>query len=438
LAERFKRTYISAREFVNSWEKEIYELNNLDYFIFLSMNDLGTLIEQKFFKEIDRKDSLYLNSEEISNLVFNLGDSLQMFFEKNCFGACELRCPSRLNESLTFEEQQLRQGIISVFDNHASKCQTKDQCLYLDLMNYVVLDTLIDFYNYELNVVLDESDLNLLRFAEFIMDIILDLIKQKGQHLLARPQENAGGLFEDSLKNDETPWSEILPDMDDDEDEESELWKIGGAHISDIFLEFREQNELIYDENVLKALRKFEEYLIDFLEIRNFDEVDTQDLEEFFLVILLNDLIDQDASAIDRILDMFRNLFNHIEFQYDCDIKELFDSTNFSPDDLKRVMDFNREYQAHHPLLNYLLSPESQNDTQVEGFYEVVKKSGAYLVLKDIHLNTVFRPVGFERLESSNFLHGDILHVQMNLEQVGWRICRLEMLYPPQSKPYLL
>lgn len=438
MAERFKRTYVSAREFVNSWEKEIYELNNLDYFIFWIMNDLGSLIEREFFKEIDRKENLFLNSEEIANLVFNLGDSLQMFFEKNCFGACTLQCPNQLNEPLSLKEQQMRKRVISDFDNRTSDCHTKDQCLYLDLMNYVVLDTLIDFYNYELDVIFDESDINLLRFAEFIMEIIIDFIKHKGHHLLIMPQESAGDLFKDSMKEDETPWSESLPEIEDEEEDESELWKTGNSHVSIILSDFREHFEHMHGADTLKALDKFEEYVIDFLEIKSFDELDVQDLEEFFLVIMINDLIDHNTLSVERIINMFNHLFNHIEFQYEYDVKTLFDGSNFSPEDYKRTMEINRTYQKQHPLLDFLLSPENQHETQVEGFYEVKNKIGSYFVLKDIHLKTIFQPVDLKSLTDSEVQVGDILHLQLNLEQPGWRIGRLEMLYPPQSKSYLL
>ena len=45
MAEKFEKTYISVNEFIESWEKELYELNYLDYFIFLLINKLGFQIE---------------------------------------------------------------------------------------------------------------------------------------------------------------------------------------------------------------------------------------------------------------------------------------------------------------------------------------------------------------------------------------------------------
>ena len=52
MAEPIKKTYISAREFVDSWEKEIYELSNLDYFIYLLINELALGIEKNFFSRL--------------------------------------------------------------------------------------------------------------------------------------------------------------------------------------------------------------------------------------------------------------------------------------------------------------------------------------------------------------------------------------------------
>ena len=71
MSEKYKKTYISAKEFVSSWEKEIYELTNLDYFIYLLINELGSRLEHDFFPQIDDEDLFYLKNEEIAAISFN-------------------------------------------------------------------------------------------------------------------------------------------------------------------------------------------------------------------------------------------------------------------------------------------------------------------------------------------------------------------------------
>jgi len=437
LAERFKKTYISAREFVNSWEKEIYELNNLDYFIFLIMNDLGSLIEREFFSKSERKEDLFLSSTEIGNLVFNLGDGLQMFFEKNCFGSCELRCPTHLSEHLNHDDQKVRKGIINEFDRKPTSCRTKEQCLNIDLMNYVVLDTLIDFYNYEMRIILDETDIRLLTLADYIMNIITDFTRTKGQLLLNTPQENAGDLFKDSLKNDESPWSESSPELDEDEEEDIELWKTGKSGIKAILNSYRNQIESEYSAGELSLIDRFEEYIADFLEVKDIGEIGLEDLEEFFLVVLINELADKDELEVSKTWKMFDHLFNFIEFQYEFELKKLFDHCGIEENDFHRVLEINRKYQKEYPLVDFLLSSESQNETQIEGFFEVSEVIGSYLVLRDVHLDTYFNPVDMSSLSGRKIKLGDILHLQLVVCDPGWKISHLEIIYPSQSKPYL-
>ena len=72
MAEQFKKKYITVREFISSWEKEIYELNNLDYFIFILINQLGHYIQKECFGKNSNKGNLHLEDNEISSLVFNI------------------------------------------------------------------------------------------------------------------------------------------------------------------------------------------------------------------------------------------------------------------------------------------------------------------------------------------------------------------------------
>ena len=72
LAEKFQKTYISVHEFIHSWEKEIYELNNLDYFTYLLINNLGYQIEHEFFCKKNKFPYLDIEYDEISTLSFNL------------------------------------------------------------------------------------------------------------------------------------------------------------------------------------------------------------------------------------------------------------------------------------------------------------------------------------------------------------------------------
>ena len=135
MSKDFGKGYISAKEFVNSWEKEVYELTNLDYFIYLLINNIGGLLENDFFADYDQKDHFYLNSEEISALSFNIGDSLQLFLEKNCFGSCNLGCPNKLKQPFSEKDDEIRIKFVSTeFDGLAASCVSREDCLYHDVI----------------------------------------------------------------------------------------------------------------------------------------------------------------------------------------------------------------------------------------------------------------------------------------------------------------
>lgn len=106
MSERFEKAYISVSEFVSSWEKEIYELNNLDYFTFLLINYLGYKIEHNFFNAEENSPYLCIDPEEIATLSFNIGDCFESFLENNCFGDCTLSCPTKLDEKVDLNQTE--------------------------------------------------------------------------------------------------------------------------------------------------------------------------------------------------------------------------------------------------------------------------------------------------------------------------------------------
>ena len=146
MSERFEKTYISVNEFVSSWEKEIYELNNLDYFTYLLINFIGYSIEHEFFNKENPSAYLRIDPEEIATLSFNVGDSFESFLENNCFGDCTLSCPTKLNEMVSPDETELDGTHLNIVQIINGEDLSKKQFLLTDILNYVVLDTLFDFY----------------------------------------------------------------------------------------------------------------------------------------------------------------------------------------------------------------------------------------------------------------------------------------------------
>lgn len=439
MAEQYKRRYISAREFVSSWEKEIYELTNLDYFTYLLINDVASQIEKKYFQRLTIEDILWLNSDEIGLLAFNIGDSLHMFFEKNCLSSCPLNCPVKINEKLDNKEIGIRDTRLNKLSHNLGKCYNKEQCLHYDILNYVVIDTILDFYNYEMGVILGESDKYLADFANFVLDIIIHFIRQKGQDYLSAARENAGMRFSDLIQNDDSDWIDFDLNADDDEDEAPEEWKVVSSGFENIIDEFKEE----FEENFgttesLFVIDEFREYISEFLEIKTIDEIHGDDLEEFFTIILTNELLSRASLSLGAATDMMLHFLNFLEFQHDIDLKTVF--TKFLDQhyvEIERTFAIIRQYQNKNSFIDFLLSGQSGNEQIVEGFFEIKENFASDFVIKDIHLGTYYKPVRFNDVSCTNLKHGDVLQMQIVPDGIGWSVVHIEMIYPGIANTYL-
>lgn len=438
LAEQSKKIYISAREFIDSWEKEIYELTNLDYFIFSLINELASELERNFFSRFSSADAIYLHSEEIGMLSFNMGDSTQLFLEKNCFSSCNMSCPLHLNDEVSPTELTLRQGLISSASQEGSHCQTKEECLYADLLNYVVLDSLLDFYNYEIGLVMEDNDLVLTSMTEFIMDIIISFTKNKGQKWLQNRDENASDLFERHIQNEQLDWQNDGDLLDDDL--EGDEWKIEQskpAYVIESFL------GSISDRTDLGAapriIDRFSEFITEFLELERIEELTYEDIEEFLTIVINHEFLMDEQINLDLVADLFESFIDYLEYNYNLYFKEAFNrfrQTVFPQ--ILRTFRLIRRYNQIHPYVDYLLSAgQLDDDALAEGFFKVGRQQKERFVLKDVHLNTEYMNVRLDESVAAELHPGDILHGQLKKQNRGWEFVHLEMIYPESAQPYL-
>lgn len=187
----------TKKEFAQIWKKESDELTRLDYFIFLLINELDLLLNNENSSGIFASGKYRLNQPQIADLALQLGDGLQFFYEQMCYGnGCSLGCPNKLNIPFSKNEDDLKFEIIKQeFNGNADACKSREDCLRHDLMNYVVKDTLADFYGYNMNMEISEEDPLLLSMADFIVTVIIRFTIDRGSELLKEPYKNAGSLF---------------------------------------------------------------------------------------------------------------------------------------------------------------------------------------------------------------------------------------------------
>lgn len=439
--EQFKRIYISAAEFIDSWEKEVYQLTHLDYFSFLLINDLALAIEQDFFSKTKNASVLQLGNDEIVSLAFNITDSLQDFLEKNCFGTCSLHCPFQL-------DGPINEGDALPIDDFSCTCkiynggiQTREQFLSSDVLNYVILDCMLDFYNYEMGIILSESDRYLLDFAEFLLNKIMAFIRFKGQRFLQSHNENATDLFNEYLQNNDSYWEEryFFEDQDDEDEDEQEPWKTASADLEKIFDELIVQYQ--FSDTAFPGYRiieYFKEYLCEYLELSDIDELNMEDLREFFTVVLPHEMLFEEHFNFDALIDLFTNILTYLEFNHGLYLNVPFKKfiENEIPE-IIRAFKITRNYNSRHSFVDHLLSSDNTDETLVEGFYELDKKRNHLYRLKDIHLKTIYQPVDLSPLKGYKLKAGDILHLKLIKRDDGWKISRLEMVYPASARYFL-
>lgn len=178
----------SVDEFAKIWKKQTKELTQLDYFIFLLINELILLLQ----KEYDRKSfpvSYRLNSQQITELVVQLADGLHFFYEQICFGrGCSLGCPNKLDTSFSKKEEKVRFEIVKrEFNGNPDACRGRKDCLRHDLMDYVVKDNLLDYYTFFMNIKSTEDDTVLNNISHIIVDCIINYTSKNGNTLLKEP-----------------------------------------------------------------------------------------------------------------------------------------------------------------------------------------------------------------------------------------------------------
>jgi len=442
VSQEFSKGYISAKEFVNSWEKEVYELTNLDYFIYLLINNVGSLLENDFFSDFNQTDHFYLNSEEISALSFNIGDSMQLFLEKNCFGSCNLGCPNKLIQPFNEKDDEIRIKFVSTeFDGLAASCVSREDCLYHDVMNYVVIDALLDFYNYEMGIVLHEKDRRLNNLTHFLMANIINFTEVNGSKLLNNPNELATDLFQKDLQNDDV-WEEVLPSMSDAEDDEdySEEWRPENKSIFEVFKEFEEENQhLIEAAFTKKLLLQFRKFLDDYLEVNKLDELEFEYIDEFFSLLFLQDFLMDDDVNFKEMETLFKGLFQYIDQIVNIQLSSAFEL--YAKNELleiKRTLNLTRKYNKKHTYINFLLNDQSRNsDNLMEGYFEITEFSDNSLVLRDVDNKTFHDNIDLGEILKMDIKAGDILHLQLNVKEATWKIAYLELIYPSASKYFL-
>jgi len=402
---------------------------------------MGNQIEYGFLRKKKQTTYLQIESDELGTLAFNIGDSFESFLENNCFGDCSLGCPTRLNDNINPEDVEFDGHHFHVLQFVKKDEMDKKYFLLTDILNYVVLDTLFDFYNYEMGLDIDDSDVDLMQLADFITSIIEVFIETKGQQFLHNPKENASDLFEKLLADAETNWDDMLKSAIDDEPDHADEWKIGEYDKERLIDEFLSQQQKP-DKNVsseLKVMNFVRNYLNEYAGIDQFDEISFEDLEEFYTFWLVRECMlenDLDPKLIKEILIRF---FKWLELSKDINLSQSFNKVLLKNyDDFQNAVKTARAFFDKNSLIDGILASNNSDNEIVSGLFilEDILDNGLYR-LRDAYLENKYTNVQINFPTHQKKYLEMIIDATFKPTMYGWRMVHLEYIFPKGARPYL-
>jgi hypothetical protein len=325
------------------------------------------------------------------------------------------------------------------FEGHTVACTSREDCLYHDIKNYVVTDVLLDFYNYEMGIILHEKDRKLNNLLEFIMRHIMRFTIIHGPKLLSTPNEIASDLFQRHLSNDENGWEEVMPEVFENEDDESEAWKSDGKSVHLIFNEFEEEHAaLLKNSFPQKIFYYFKNYIEEYLEINKINDLEFEYIDEFFSILILQNFVMEEDFDFNELQTLFTHLFEFFDQQVSTELNSPFqDYASEELSDIKRTFVITRQFQKENPYLDYLLKIESKKENLIEGYYEITKLDSTGFLLMDVDVKTVHDNIDLGDFAYSNLKVGDVLHLQLDTSSTIWKLAYVELVYPAVSKYFL-
>lgn len=451
MSENYQKSYISAREFVESWDKEIYELTNLDFFVYLLINHVGNQLEKHFFVQEREKSDLKLSFDNIGTLSFNIGDSFEFFLKDNCFGSCSFNCPIDMNSVVNFQDCKKNAHInkhLFSFNSFRNENIPKEQCMRIHFMNHIILDTLLNFYSEEVSLEVEEEDIDLIELAEFIENVMVEFIRTEGQSLLQKPFEPAMDYFEELISSEEA--TDYKPTWGSDENEwqderEVEEWQYNFEFIEKLIDRFKEDiAEQLPDKKkiIFNEIDLFQEFLIEYANVNDSSELDEEHLLEFLSCWIVQQFLFKDHREIPHIFWTIARFVSWLKNNFGLDYKSSF--LNYYEKvktEVPRVVQALNLYLNEYDVLEALLLNGKKEPEQISGIYEVTELHSRVGKTLDILEISYLEAIKNVCLNSSAYLKlkkGDLLQATLAKINGNWKIIEVQCIYPKVAKPYII
>ncbi|RMI06590.1 MAG: hypothetical protein D6681_08450 [Calditrichaeota bacterium] len=450
MSGKHSHTLISVREFVHSWGKEIYELTNLDLFIYQVINHLGQQLENRFFAQHGRRSRLYLTTEQLGSLCFNLGDGLEYFLEERYYGHSRSKGRieiNRLASSFDPEEENFT-AFPKSLPPYLPGNIIHEENFRVQLMELVVLDTLQYFYFEEMGIELNNYDIELFELGDFIVEEIIHFIRHEGQSLLAHPTDPAIEYFEELLDSEEAESENSSWELDGSVwPEDEEAWAEWETPFEDVTLVIQRFVQESPDRNpddcccLAHDMELFEEYLIEHAQVHNLYQIEGEHFLEFFAIWLVQKLAQEDESQFTRISQSLARFVSWLKQQQYVDLKRPFlRAYERVKIEVPRVVKALNIYLGEYNLFEVLLTRGNNEDHQISGFYQIQRLSSRFQKTMDLVDVQAFSSLENVRFPSSAYAKlkvGDILQVTLIEKNYRWEVLEIQYIYPDVARPFL-
>ncbi|RMF56167.1 MAG: hypothetical protein D6748_14110 [Calditrichaeota bacterium] len=444
MSERFPKTYVSAREFVESWDKEIYELTNLDYFIFLMINHLGNQIERSHLFHDPDDSLLALDFESIGTLCFNLGDAFEYYIENKYFnpstGSLPTSNPPDIDDRFVYHER------LKNLQSLAQQDVEKEHILRIELMDYVIFDTLLQFYFEEVGLEFEEGDREINEMAFFIEDAMIEFIRNEGKNLLQRPHDPATDFFERLIEKEEMPSSPDTWEEDKewfDQENEFEFYESPTVEVEEVVDHFLEECDCNLENfaDVVRGVKLFQEFLVEHAGVTDIYQLNEDHFLEFLSVWLVQRFVEEDESHLPGIFQALARFVTWLNSHYSLDYKRVYlHYYDRVKTEVPRVIKALKQYLQECNIFDILYHRDNPDTTQLQGLYEISKirsRLNKTMDLLDIHGYQTIENVKLPSSAFTKLQNGDFFQATLILTPTGWEILEIEYIYPKVSKRFV-
>jgi hypothetical protein len=173
--------------------------------------------------------------------------------------------------------------------------------------------------------------------------------------------------------------------------------------------------------------------------LKRIDEIEVEDLEEFFLFWLIREITFDTDLTPELIKESFYKFFKWLEISREVNLTDMFDrlmANHF--EGIRNVLNCSRSYFYKNSLIEGIIQSNACGNQIVSGMFEIEKITKSGLIqIRDIHFNKKYLNVQININSPVPLISSTILSATIKPTAYGWRFVNIDYIFPQAAKPYL-